>query len=143
MNNTYNKQQVVRLFQVIGLIIALLFERAIGLPILFLGITLQSIDLTDGIMRKVIFIASSVLLALVFQFSFLVSFLIVGFGVVFWSLLRQFSSSKTAILVTSVLTMAVVLGLYIQVDFSVRTVLYSFVSFLLLVGLTRTGKIRF
>jgi hypothetical protein len=142
MNNTHNRQQVVRFFQVIGLIIALFFERAVGLPILFLGISLQSIDLAEGAIKKVIFITSSVLLALVFQLSFLVSFLLISLGVACWFVFRQFSSSKTAILVSSVLVMATVLGLYIQVDFHLRTFLYSFISVLLLVGLTRTGKIR-
>jgi hypothetical protein len=140
MNTTHHRQQVVRIVQVIVLIIALLLERVIGLPIIFLGITLQTLDLTEKFSRRVTFLSAVVLLALVYQFSFLVSFMIISLGIIVWFGLQQFSSSKTARLALSTAVMVLALSMYLQVDFTFRIGLYGLISFLVIIGVARTTQ---
>ena len=141
MNTRYYNQQLVRFFQVIFLLILLLVERVVGLPIIFFGVVIQAIDLTEGTSRKLVFLVGVILAALVYQFSFLLSFILLSVGTIVWFSLRNFSSSKTARLLISTAIMLILLVNLLEIEITVRVALYSLLSLVVVIGISRTSKI--
>lgn len=129
-----------RLFQLAVVVVALMIERVVGLPIIFLGMTIQSVELTDRKTRRLVLVAASIILALFYQTSFLLTFLLVVMGELVWFGLSTVSSSKTARVLASVAVMLVVFMVQQQVALSWKIGLYSLVSAFILTTSIRTNQ---
>lgn len=138
--NVDQRRYAVWLIQLAVVIGILALERVAGLPILFLGITMQSVEPMKQVSRRVLLIAASFLLAVFYQLSLVTSFLLIGLGVLVWLGLGQFSSSKTARVLVSVAVMVGVLGVHQKIALTLRTTIYSTLSSVVLVGLMRTSQ---
>lgn len=138
--NVDQQRYVTWLIQAVVLMGIIAFERVAGLPILFLGLTMQMVEPTKQAGRRMLLIAASLLLALFYQLSLVTSFLLLGLGVLVWLGLGQFSSSKTARVLVSVAVMVTVLVVHQKIAVTVRTTLYSSVSAIILISLIRSGQ---
>jgi hypothetical protein len=142
MNYTtsYQRRRFAQAFQLLLIGMVLVIERVVGLPIFFLGITIQSVELTDRQTRRFILIVASIALAMVYQTSFLTCFLIVGLGEIVWSGLSNISSSKTARVLASVLVMLLSFVVLEQISWSWRMGIYSALSTAVLINIVRSTQ---
>lgn len=142
MNSVFaNQRQRFYLVTHIALVVlALVIERVAGLPIIFLGMTIQSVELTDRRTRRLVLVAASLVLAIFYQVSFLATFLLVGVGELIWLGLSTVSSSKTARVLTSVVCMLVVFVMLQQLVVTTKMMVYSVLSFVILTASIRTNQ---
>jgi hypothetical protein len=139
--STANQRQYLnQLTQLLVVVGALIVERVVGLPILFLGMTIQSVELTDRKTRRFVLVFASILLALFYQASFLTTFLLLGMGELVWMGLSTVSSSKTARVLASVATMLAVFMLQQQLLLNGKTVAYGVISVAILTASIRTNQ---
>ena len=113
------------------------FERVVGLPILFLTVTIALLLLARSLSRYIVFVFASFLLAIFYQQAFVLSLLIVAlfyFGFVFGSQILESNVHRfILLLLLSSLIIFINSGLVVTIGIVIQTVLSVLLSLLFLV----------
>lgn len=134
------RQSTSMLLPLFVIVAALVVERVAGLPIIFLGMTIQSVELTDRGMRRVLLLAASIILAFMYQTSFLGVFILLVIGELTWFGLSYISSSKTSRILASVGCMLFLFVVTQHITVTGTMLVYMVFSTLVLITIVRTNQ---